>query len=213
MSLAVGLQNEIGGHAASARRQDLKTNFPGENNGRRRPAPELWKSATTQWGTASGGSFKANSLGLYDLAATFGKWCADTYKAEAAAERRAIGSASRRFMATTNRLEMQSSYRNVIDRNDRDVIYGFAASRAGDEREPVIILQDLEQPIEKRNLRGINFRRAISAEKKSARSSLRKSVKLSGSWRHSIWNVFDFNSKWAADRLERPRVTVLPLFV
>ena len=27
--------------------------------------------------------------------------------------------------ATNNRLEMQSSYRNVIDRNDRDVIYGF----------------------------------------------------------------------------------------
>jgi hypothetical protein len=24
-----------------------------------------------------------------------------------------------------NRLEMQSSYRNVVDRNDRDVIYGF----------------------------------------------------------------------------------------
>jgi formylglycine-generating enzyme required for sulfatase activity len=27
--------------------------------------------------------------------------------------------------ATSNRLEMQSSYRNVVDRNDRDVIYGF----------------------------------------------------------------------------------------
>ena len=27
--------------------------------------------------------------------------------------------------ATSNRLEMQSSYRNVVDRNERDVIYGF----------------------------------------------------------------------------------------
>jgi formylglycine-generating enzyme required for sulfatase activity len=27
--------------------------------------------------------------------------------------------------ATNNRLEMQSSYRNIVDRNDRDVIYGF----------------------------------------------------------------------------------------
>jgi formylglycine-generating enzyme required for sulfatase activity len=27
--------------------------------------------------------------------------------------------------ATNNRLEMQSSYRNVVDRNDREVIYGF----------------------------------------------------------------------------------------
>ena len=27
--------------------------------------------------------------------------------------------------ATRNRLEMQSSYRNVVDRNERDVIYGF----------------------------------------------------------------------------------------
>jgi formylglycine-generating enzyme required for sulfatase activity len=27
--------------------------------------------------------------------------------------------------ATNKRLEMQSSYRNVVDRNERDVIYGF----------------------------------------------------------------------------------------
>ena len=27
--------------------------------------------------------------------------------------------------ATSNRLEMQSSYRDVVDRNERDVIYGF----------------------------------------------------------------------------------------
>jgi hypothetical protein len=27
--------------------------------------------------------------------------------------------------ATNNRLEMQSSYRNVVDRNERDVIYPF----------------------------------------------------------------------------------------
>jgi hypothetical protein len=27
--------------------------------------------------------------------------------------------------ATSNRFEMQSSYRNVVDRNERDVIYGF----------------------------------------------------------------------------------------
>jgi formylglycine-generating enzyme required for sulfatase activity len=27
--------------------------------------------------------------------------------------------------ATSNPTEMQSSYRNVVDRNERDVIYGF----------------------------------------------------------------------------------------
>jgi hypothetical protein len=40
--------------------------------------------------------------------------------------------------ATSNRLEMQSSYRNVVDRNDRDVIYGFRcvlATQPGSEIE------------------------------------------------------------------------------
>ena len=27
--------------------------------------------------------------------------------------------------ATSNRLEIESSYRNIVDRNERDVIYGF----------------------------------------------------------------------------------------
>jgi hypothetical protein len=29
------------------------------------------------------------------------------------------------YWATSNRLEMQSPHRNVVDRNERDVIYGF----------------------------------------------------------------------------------------
>ena len=40
--------------------------------------------------------------------------------------------------ATKNRLEMESSYRNVVDRNDRDVIYGIrcvlATKPDGDEK-------------------------------------------------------------------------------
>jgi formylglycine-generating enzyme required for sulfatase activity len=39
--------------------------------------------------------------------------------------------------ATSNRLEMQSSYRNVVDRNERDVIYGFRcvlATKLDDEK-------------------------------------------------------------------------------
>jgi len=41
--------------------------------------------------------------------------------------------------ATSNRIEMQSSYRNVVDRNERDVIYGFrcvlATTLGGDAKD------------------------------------------------------------------------------
>jgi hypothetical protein len=41
--------------------------------------------------------------------------------------------------ATSNRLEMQSSYRNVVGRNERDVIYGFrsvlATTPGGDAKD------------------------------------------------------------------------------
>jgi formylglycine-generating enzyme required for sulfatase activity len=41
--------------------------------------------------------------------------------------------------ATSKRTEMQSSYRNVVDRSERDVIYGFrcvlATQAAGGEKQ------------------------------------------------------------------------------
>jgi eukaryotic-like serine/threonine-protein kinase len=71
------------------------------------------------------GSFKPNSLGLYDLGGNVWEWCGDTYKGDSAVAGRDWGVLRGGSWATSNRLEMQSSYRNVVDRNDRDVIYGF----------------------------------------------------------------------------------------
>ena len=71
------------------------------------------------------GSFKPNSIGLYDLGGNVWEWCLDTYKGDNSATGRDWGVLRGGSWATSNRLEMQSSYRNVVDRNDRDVIYGF----------------------------------------------------------------------------------------
>src|SRR5213593_912562 len=71
------------------------------------------------------GSFKPNLLGLYDLGGNVWECCLDTYKGGSSATSRDWGVLRGGSWATSNRLEMQSSYRNVVDRNDRDVIYGF----------------------------------------------------------------------------------------
>ena len=78
--------------------------------------------------TSPAGSFKPNSLGIYDLGGNVWEWCGDSYKGTSdspASAGRDWGVLRGSSWATSNRLEMQSSYRNVIDRNDRDVIYGF----------------------------------------------------------------------------------------
>jgi len=135
-SLAVGLQNESG-TTPQARDGKIKNEFPW---GKQWPPPAIagnYGIPQKRGTTMPVGSFKANSSGLFDLGGNVWEWCADTYKGGSSGTGRDWGVLRGGSWATTNRLEMQSSYRNVVDRNERDVIYGFRcvlASEAGDNR-------------------------------------------------------------------------------
>jgi eukaryotic-like serine/threonine-protein kinase len=140
-SQAVGLANE-GGTTPEARDGKIRNEFPW---GKQWPPPNgagnySDRSARPPRGavidkyidnypvSSPVASFKANSLGIYDLGGNVWEWCADSYKGTSdgsPSAGRDWGVLRGGSWATSNRLETQSSYRNVIDRNDRDVIYGF----------------------------------------------------------------------------------------
>jgi serine/threonine protein kinase len=126
-SMAVGLQNESGA-TPELRDGKIKNEFPW---GKQWPPPNgagnyaAAKAGRNRGATKAVGTFKANSIGLFDLGGNVWEWCLDTYKGGSSATSRDWGVLRGGSWATSNRLEMQSSYRNVIDRNDRDVIYGF----------------------------------------------------------------------------------------
>ncbi len=125
-SRAVGLVNESGA-TPEIRDGKIKNEFPW---GKQWPPPNGAGNYAAAAGRRRGatmpvGSFKPNSIGLYDLGGNVWEWCLDTYKGGNSATSREWGVLRGGSWATSNRLEMQSSYRNVVDRNDRDVIYGF----------------------------------------------------------------------------------------
>jgi hypothetical protein len=125
-SMAVGLMNE-NGPTPEARDGKIKNEYPW---GKQWPPPidagnYAGTSGRRRTATLPVGTFKSNSIGLYDLGGNVWEWCLDTYKGDSNASGRDWGVLRGASWATRNRLEMQSSYRNVVDRNERDVIYGF----------------------------------------------------------------------------------------
>jgi len=70
--------------------------------------------------TAPAGSFSPNSSGIFDLGGNVWEWWADLYKPGSRWGVLRGGSWS-----NSQRGELLTSYRNVVDRSERDVIYGF----------------------------------------------------------------------------------------
>jgi formylglycine-generating enzyme required for sulfatase activity/serine/threonine protein kinase len=137
-STAVGLPNE-GGSTPQARDGKIKNEFPwgkqwpppsgagnyADRSAKRRGGTVIENYVDNFPATSPVGSFKPNASGIHDLGGNVWEWCADSYKGSGGASVRDWGVLRGGSWATSNRGEMQSSYRNVVDRNERDVIYGF----------------------------------------------------------------------------------------
>jgi formylglycine-generating enzyme required for sulfatase activity len=130
-SLAVGLSGEAG--ATPEERDGTSKDFPW---GRQWPPParagNFADHASRRGGAAIAGyrdefaatspvgSFPANAIGLFDMSGNVWQWCDDFYKPGSRWGVLRGGS-----WGTAAPGELRSSYRNVVDRSERDVIYGF----------------------------------------------------------------------------------------
>ena len=81
--------------------------------------------------TSPVGSFPANANGLFDMGGNVWEWCQEGYKGEESAHDWGVLRGGSWTNAKKSELEL--SYRNVVHRRDRDVIYGFRVVLEGEE--------------------------------------------------------------------------------
>jgi len=79
--------------------------------------------------TAPVGSFSPNSSGIYDLGGNVWEWCSDLYKPGSR-----WGVLRGASWANNQQSELLTSYRNVVDRGERDVIYGFRCALVSESK-------------------------------------------------------------------------------
>jgi len=121
--MAVGLINEIG-TMPEVRDGKIETNFRGADNGSPPSGAENCASRAAPRRSDPCCNFQCEfSWRIRSRRKRVAVGCLDTYKGSSNASGRHRGVLRGGSWATSNRLEMQSSYWDIVDRNDRDVIY------------------------------------------------------------------------------------------
>jgi formylglycine-generating enzyme required for sulfatase activity len=77
--------------------------------------------------TSPVGSFAPNARGLCDISGNVWQWVQDSYKGNNGPRGKEWGVLRGGSWGTSRQAELRSSYRNVVDRTERDVIFGFRA--------------------------------------------------------------------------------------